>query len=1801
MENWLEDEAGTPEQEAAELLYPNGEALKALPHEVKTKLFPAPENWGTVDPIHALGLVRDEHTRFFQYQRGSWQEIPRPLTLHQKDWICVQRLNKPIAGVGQASSAGSNSAGLNSGSASSASANNAQANNEPASQPEPVIINEAAAPEQTYTLTLAYMDENGEPMENTDFKVELDTGQIIEGSLDENGQYVIADLPAAVANITYAPRESELARLRGELEDALTGIIDETKQRAAIEQAVFDEEGMLTKGLILTGAVMVKFWDGAVDTVEAVVEAGAGVIDIASDLAKLQIQFFKRLLAGEALEMLEELYVEIARLGGIALDVAQKAWYVLKLIALDTETWQMLLKFPSDYFSSLSTVSKVEVFGAIGFEIIFAIACAAAIALTGGVAAAIVGPAATMRYSVHFTKVVSSVRQIWRLFDKLRVNKPSPTQRIEQDIRVNSQQPKPEETLVVSDGPRIDHSPEQPASLVETKPKNDVSDAEKDYEDNNADNNDEHEDNGEVENKSTESGTGSGTCGAEKATPCENDPISMVTGEELYQTVDFSIPGVVPINFVRQYRTGTCDRRSSMGYGWSHSFSEHFKVNGNELEFVDQEFLSTYWGAVKKRVFVRNQHGATVYWGGEEITLKKDGVVKRFRQLEANGDYVLTHIATIDQQQSWHLLYELVQLASGEQLLPTKLVATWGDQLSIRYSQHGIAAIDWQTVNGSKSKRLARYIVNDQSDLIAARDAQGRVEQFRFEQHTIRMRKLASGAIYDFEWTELGPKARATKQKERGGTYDYRFEWNLASAPNRNISRAIDSNGVVKEYEFDDKAQLLRKTMPDGSEERWHYNSLGDLLWYQNGNGERTEYAYDGQQRLTKQVNALGQQTRIVYHGDTFLPARVTNAAGHTTRYTYNSLEQLTAVHYPDGREAKWFYDADQLVKQVDANGTIHQYEWHPQWGSIARYVQSVKAKAGKTNVLAELTFDYDEQGRLISKTQQPLNTQQKPLTTHYVYDAQGQLISQIDPFGKSQKLKYDSFGRVVAHIDAAGRTTQFEYGKFAQVERLIQPDGNEVRYQYDKERNLTALINQNGQAHKFEYDAHERISREITVDGRTTDYTYDGAGRVVALKEGELTATFERNALGMLIHEQHEAAGKQSVTIDYQYDELNRLIMADNGHAQTELAYDLAGRLTEELNRQSFNPFGQRAQPHQHKIGIHYRGDGLVSHLHHESFKPKPQGLKYSFLHSDGRKVEWYQEYHWNSQQQLVGMLLNDEQLFSQQFNSAGQLTKRQQGAHQLEFSYDPESRLAQTKRLGSAHELIKQRDYGYDEYGRLAQISEQGSTSAKPFVKQYQYDAVDRLTSVVRGESGDLVAQQVNQDKAGNLLPQGLTELTNNQLPFWGDRHFDYDSHGNLKTETSGANGCKKKQFFYNAKHQLVALLQSVDRTATRYSEYLYDALGRRIEKIVWQLDATVTGVETELELAELARKQGEVINHERFAWQGSTLVHVRKLTNGGNQQLTAERYIYEPGTHVPLAMHDTELGTLHFDVDHLGTPKGLFDGEGQRLWQAEHSVYGQIESERSFKLHPLTGEKVAPKIRFQGQYEDSESGLFYNLNRYYDAEVGRFTTQDPIGLLGGLNAYQYCPNPVGWVDPLGLAAKDCSNNFNIRVATAELAKQFLNGEDTTDIAAKFARLFTHSAPGKNEGKVILGRWAAPEPGKGTSDMGYIDIAKSEGGIWFESTDSFFGDLKKFFDDAGFDEKRSETLANDAAFKVNEQFLLQNADQRRTFVLSNVTPEQALTHFSTSATAREVNMLNSQHFKDLGYELMGNEWTIK
>lgn len=107
-------------------------------------------------------------------------------------------------------------------------------------------------------------------------------------------------------------------------------------------------------------------------------------------------------------------------------------------------------------------------------------------------------------------------------------------------------------------------------------------------------------------------------------------------------------------------------------------------------------------------------------------------------------------------------------------------------------------------------------------------------------------------------------------------------------------------------------------------------------------------------------------------------------------------------------------------------------------------------------------------------------------------------------------------------------------------------------------------------------------------------------------------------------------------------------------------------------------------------------------------------------------------------------------------------------------------------------------------------------------------------------------------------------------------------------------------------------------------------------------------------------------------------------------------------------------------YYHNDHLGTPKMLTAQDGKIVWQADYSPFGKVKVTQAWVDNP---------IRFPGQYHDQETGLYYNYFRYYDPEIGRYLTSDPIGLAGGINTYAYVSNnPINAVDPTGLRASYC-----------------------------------------------------------------------------------------------------------------------------------------------------------------------------
>jgi len=143
--------------------------------------------------------------------------------------------------------------------------------------------------------------------------------------------------------------------------------------------------------------------------------------------------------------------------------------------------------------------------------------------------------------------------------------------------------------------------------------------------------------------------------------------------------------------------------------------------------------------------------------------------------------------------------------------------------------------------------------------------------------------------------------------------------------------------------------------------------------------------------------------------------------------------------------------------------------------------------------------------------------------------------------------------------------------------------------------------------------------------------------------------------------------------------------------------------------------------------------------------------------------------------------------------------------------------------------------------------------------------------------------------------------------------------------------------------------------------------------------------------------------------------------QLTHGLHRVLTHPQSIDTHGALAscrpfPRSVFGAYMGQIHI---HPFRPDTVTNSSAGIVWAADNTAFGRTINTNSIMLN----------IAFPGQYYDSESGLYYNLNRYYDPTMGRYIQSDPIGLAGGNNTYAYAANnPISNIDPSGLACS-CS----------------------------------------------------------------------------------------------------------------------------------------------------------------------------
>nr|WP_225972049.1 RHS repeat-associated core domain-containing protein [Taylorella equigenitalis] len=417
--------------------------------------------------------------------------------------------------------------------------------------------------------------------------------------------------------------------------------------------------------------------------------------------------------------------------------------------------------------------------------------------------------------------------------------------------------------------------------------------------------------------------------------------------------------------------------------------------------------------------------------------------------------------------------------------------------------------------------------------------------------------------------------------------------------------------------------------------------------------------------------------------------------------------------------------------------------------------------------------------------------------------------------------------------------------------------------------------------------------------------------------------------------------------------------------------------------------------------------------------------------------------------------MLLDKERIVDYERDDNHREVKRHWAQDMLQTTAYDAARLANQHTQSGKYvkKSILNRDYQYDGANQLINIkdSRKGELS-------YRYDPIGRLINA-KGPLGEETfsfdpahnilskehsALSTYQHQTENTLPKNVSKVMGNLLRHISGSHFDYDQRGNLIKKES-AKGIQT--FDWDGFNQMKSStfrglgLAAGSKLDTQYS---YDVFGRRIGKRVVDVRTKEVLEQTLYDWDGLT-----IASEDRIGEQLAVQAQIRKESGSETRKLSSEvQYLYEDGEFVPLVQYTNsatvglgygEAGSFgggsggsdslgggskgvapavyHYVNDQIGTPQILMNAEQEVVWEAQAKAWGDTVISA-----PVSDDGVINNHRFQGQYFDAESELHYNTFRYYDPEIGRFISLDPIGLLGGLNNYQYAPNPVEWVDPWG-----------------------------------------------------------------------------------------------------------------------------------------------------------------------------------
>lgn len=924
----------------------------------------------------------------------------------------------------------------------------------------------------------------------------------------------------------------------------------------------------------------------------------------------------------------------------------------------------------------------------------------------------------------------------------------------------------------------------------------------------------------------------------------------------------------------------------------------------------------------------------------------------------------------------------------------------------------------------------ADYILNKIIDT-AGREILLELDNFNRITKVTAQHKGFKRTMVEYGYNEVGDLIAITDAKEQTTSIVYQ---------NHLMVEKTDRNGQTFYWKYDGLKTGAKcvHTWGDGGilEGRIEYRKGFNVVT--NSLGEQKTYYYDENDLCVQETDALGNS---VFHQYTeyMEPYRDIDEEGNITGYVYDDRGNMIAVQKPDGAAINYLYDDNGKLKMItDAEGKSTVYVNKDGLlkaivapdSAVTAYEYNAEGliKTITNNKGLQTQLQYDDDHNLI-KMILPDN-----IDASWEYDAWGRCVKAINPEKQAEDFVYDVLDRVVRIKKYDGNKIQLQYNAYDEVLyaedahhrvkfeytplgslQSREENGTRIQFNYNTEDRLVSLLNEQNEVYRFKYDARGKIIREIGFDGIVRDYIRDRAGKVIRVnRAGNRFTEYEYDFAGHLTRAEY-SDGTWEI---YGYNKNGQLIEAANENSSVIIERDALGRVIKDKQDEYFvesvyDKLGRRAEV-KSSLGASIK------------LERNKAGFVSSVVANNAAGERWEAQFKYNALGFETERLLPGNIISSFDYDRAGHPLGQKVRSGSGVLRYRSYSWNVNDRLQSMVNNLTRGTvQYGHDDFGNLAWARYEDNF--------YDYRMPDK--------AGNLYKTKEQQDRkygnGGRLLESD-------------DAKYRYDEEGNLISKTSQDGGNWVYKWSGNG------MLKQVIRPDGKEVNFEYDALGRRTAKIY---NGNIT----------------------RWIWDGNTPLHEWKYAVKDRPQTTVDEYgevsknktesvdnlitwIFDEGTFKPAAKIENEK-QQSIIADYLGTPVEMYGSDGKQTWSVEYDIYGKIRKQ-------YIGVLTDCPFRYQGQYEDEETGLYYNRFRYYSSDSGSYISQDRIGLAGGNpTLYGYVYDPSVQVDILGLAIappgtvlyhytreggmEGINNSGVIRPSTDPKHARFGNGQYFTDIA--------------------------------------------------------------------------------------------------------------------------------------------------